>query len=272
MSSPTSFNTEERARKVRQLTQQAIQHALQSRWDEAVATNQELLRVVQRNTEVLNRLGKALFELGRYAEAKKSYSESLQIDPNNNIARKNLDRLALLGDQAAPDDHAAERIDPRLFIEEIGKTGVTNLVNLARREALAKLTAGDQVYLHVEGNALFVRNARGENLGQVEPILANRLIRFINGGNRYAAAITDATDGLVRIIIRETFQDPRQIGKVSFLSHGPGALPSSTGRDQSAREDEDTDDDDEEEGDEQEEEFDEAGDSAEESERGGDSE
>src|SRR5271166_5678960 len=90
MTSPTPINNEDRARLVRQLSQHCIQLALQSRWEEAVSANRELLKLVQRNPETLNRLGKAYSELGRYAEAKKAYGESLQIDANNNIARKNL--------------------------------------------------------------------------------------------------------------------------------------------------------------------------------------
>src|SRR5271165_291836 len=140
MTSPTPINNEDRARLVRQLSQHCIQLALQSRWEEAVGANQQLLKLVQRNPETLNRLGKAYSELGHYAQAKKAYTEALQIDANNNIARKNLDRLALLGDEAELDSsrRSAERIDPRLFIEEIGKTGVTVLVNPASRETLAR--------------------------------------------------------------------------------------------------------------------------------------
>jgi tetratricopeptide (TPR) repeat protein len=219
-------NNEERARIVRQLTQQAIQSALDSRWDDAVQMNRELLKIVQPNPETLNRLAKALSELGRYGEAKKTYSDSLQLDPDNTIARKNIDRLSLLGDESPVGEGTpGERIDPHLFIEELGKTGVTSLVNLAPPPVLAKVSAGDQVHLSVDGHALLVQNARGQTLGQVEPFLANRLIKFMAGGNQYVAAITELTEREVRIIIRETFQHPTQLGKVSFPALGAGSLP-----------------------------------------------
>jgi tetratricopeptide (TPR) repeat protein len=226
-------NNDERARVVRQLTQQAIRQALDNQWEEAVASNRELLKIVQRNSETLNRLGKALSELGRYDEAKKAYNESLQINPENAIARKNLDRLALLSEQGVqiPIGSSNERVDPRLFIEEIGKTGVTLLVNLAVREVLARLNAGDQVYPFADGHILFIRTSRGEIIGQVEPVLANRLIKFIQGGNQYTAAITEISDSQVRVIIRETYQHPSQIGKVSFPALGAGALPRADIRD-----------------------------------------
>jgi tetratricopeptide (TPR) repeat protein len=211
---------------VRQLTQQAIQSALESRWDDAVQMNRELLKIVQPNPETLNRLGKALSELGRYAEAKKTYGDALQLDPDNAIARKNIDRLSLLGDETPVGEGApGERIDPHLFIEELGKTGVTSLVNLAPPAVLAKVNAGDPMHLSVDGHALLVQNARGDTIGQVEPVLANRLTKFMAGGNQYAAAITELTEREVRIIIRETFQHPSQLGKVSFPALGAGSLP-----------------------------------------------
>lgn len=207
--------SEERARLHRQLTEQAIQLALQSHWEEAVAVNRQILAAAPRDVSALNRLGKALSETGSYAEARKAYKDTLELDPTNTIARKNLERLSLLSDEAAV-ARTAERIDPRLFIEETGKTGFTTLVDVAAAEVRARQTAGDQVYLHAEGSALYVRNAAGETLGRVEPRLANRLIKFMEGGNRYSAAITDLDDGNVRIIIRETFQHPSQLGRVSF--------------------------------------------------------
>jgi tetratricopeptide (TPR) repeat protein len=218
------FHSEEKIRLRRQLVDQAIKFALQSQWEEAVATNRTLLSQFPHDPEALNRLGKALSELGQYAEAKKAYAEALEINPANTIARKNLERLSHLGNEA--DNHiplgATERIDPRLFIEETGKTGFTKLVNIAAPEELAKLTSGDQVYFHVDGRTLHVRNARGEDIGQVEPRLANRLINFMEGGNQYAAAITDLNEHQVRIIVRETYQHPNMLGRVSFPAQGTG--------------------------------------------------
>jgi hypothetical protein len=207
--------SEERARAHRQLTEQAIQLALQSRWEEAVAVNRQILTTVPRDISALNRLGKGLSELGNYSEAKKAYSDALGLDPANTIARKNLERLALLSDEAAV-TRRAERIDPKIFIEETGKTGFTTLVDTAPADVLARQTAGEQVSLHIEERSLLVRNAAGETLGRVEARLANRLIKFMEGGNKYAAALTDLDGGFVRIIIREMFQDPSQLGRVSF--------------------------------------------------------
>lgn len=217
-----TYQPEEKARLRRELTEKAIKLALESNWEEAVEANQRLLSLNPRDLSTLNRLGKALSELGRYGEAKQAYADALEIDPTNNIARKNLERLTQLSDEAPTGRPSHERMDPRLFIEETGKTGFTNLVDLAPREVLARLTAGDQVYLYREGSLLYARNGAGDRIGRIEPRLASRLIKFMEGGNQYAAGITEVNDHLVRLIIRETFQSPTMFGRVSFPAQAGG--------------------------------------------------
>ncbi len=214
------MNPDDRARRIRTLTDLAIRMANESKWAEALAANQELIQITYHNSNILNRLGKAFSELGRISEAKQAYKDSLQYDPDNAIAKKNLERLALLKDEGAIDTVGGDKINPQLFIEEIGKTGRTNLITLASPETVARLAAGEQVNITVDGHSLLIKNGRNELIGQVEPILANRLINFINGGNQYAAAITEINDMQIRIIIRETFQHPSQLGKASFPSNG----------------------------------------------------
>jgi len=51
------------------------------------------------------------------------------------------------------------------------------------------------------------------------PRVANRLLELMANGNRYEAALTHVQDEDLRLIIRETFADPSNFGKVSF----PGA-------------------------------------------------
>jgi tetratricopeptide (TPR) repeat protein len=213
-------SAEEKARLKKQWTELAIQQALASQWEEAVITNRNILNLFPTEAEAYNRLGKAYSELGQYTEARQAYTQTLKYSPNNTIARKNLDRLALLQEEQVTTVAGVERIDPRLFIEETGKTGVTELINVAQGSALAKVGVGDRVQLHVSGHTIYVRNAAGEDIGQIEPRLANRLINFMEGGNRYAAAILSMEP--VRLIIREEYQHPQMFGKVSFPAQGGG--------------------------------------------------
>lgn len=216
-------SAEEKARQKKQWTELAIQQAQAGQWDEAVRTNQDILNLFPFEPDAYNRLGKAYNELGLYAEARRAYEQTLKYSPKNTIAKKNLDRLAQLTEEPvqAPIG-GAERIDPRLFIEETGKTGTTDLISVAPATVLARVGVGDRVQLHVSGHTITVRNAASEDIGQIEPYLANRLIKFMEGGNRYAAAILAMENGVVRLMIREEYQHPSMFGRVSFPSQGGG--------------------------------------------------
>lgn len=215
-------SADEKARLKKQWTDLAIKQAQSSQWDEAVLTNKNILQLFPTETEAYNRLGKAYSELGQYAEARDAYSQTLVYNPKNTIARKNLDRLALLPETALQARPVGGRIDPQLFIEEAGKTEMTQLINLPASSMLAQVAVGDRMHLHAIGHTIMVRNSAGEDIGQIEPRLANRLIRLLNGGNRYAAAILAAENSQVRLIIHEEYQHPSMFGQVSFPSHGGG--------------------------------------------------
>jgi len=102
-----------------------------------------------------------------------------------------------------------------MFIEETGKTGVTTLLR-PNMEIAARMTAGDQVDLVRENGTLVIKSIHEEFIGEVEPRLAQRLIKLMDSGNQYVAAISGLADNDVRVFIRETFQHASQAGKLSF--------------------------------------------------------
>ena len=205
----------EKLRKDRAKT--AVALAIRCRWDEAVEVNRAILADFPRDMESYNRLGKALSELGRNREAQESFRRALEVSPQNSIARKNLDRLLLLGDET-PRVVARSGATPHKFIEESGKTGLTPLLNLAPTEVLLKLAPGHLTQLESSDTSLRVTQPSGEYVGQVEPRLASRLIRLIKGGNRYEATVTSVGDQELTVMIREVFRHPSQAGTVSFPS------------------------------------------------------
>ena len=42
------------------------------------------------------------------------------------------------------------------------------------------------------------------------------MIKFLEGGNRYSGAVATCEGGAVKIIVRETYQDPKFFGRPSF--------------------------------------------------------
>jgi hypothetical protein len=207
---------EDKARLRRKASQEAISLAMQSRWQEAVTVNQSIIELFPTDIDAYNRLGRAFMELGELAKAKEAYSQGLKLDPNNAIAQKNLQRLSLLPASRVKVKEERREVSPDLFIGEMGKAGVVNLQNLAPAKVLARMAAGNQVYLKVKGQQLIVENEKKEYIGLVEPPHGFRLARLIDGGNKYAAAIVNIDNSTVRVIIREVFQHPSQIGRPSF--------------------------------------------------------
>ena len=200
-------------RQKRQLAEQAIAQAAESQWADAAETNQKLLELGA-DAEAENRLAKALWELGELGAAREHYQTALALDPTNRIAERNIDRLKVLlvaaGEKTVP---AAEgsKAPVSIFVEETGKTGFAFLTDLADPRQLAQVNPGDAVELTPEGNRL-IAISNGMRIGVVEPRVAARLLKLIADGNKYAAGVSSLGDKVVRIIIREIFQDPRNYG------------------------------------------------------------
>jgi predicted negative regulator of RcsB-dependent stress response len=219
----TLDETETINRQRRHLTDVAIGQATRGEWEAAVSTNQEILELGG-DTDAFNRLGKALAELGRHAEALEAYQGALARDATNRIAERNVGRLRVIaggGDGAAVGDGKQEKASASDFIEEMGKTGHAKLINLLPAKQLASLSAGDAVELVLEG-ALLVARVGDVEIGQVEPRIGSRLAKLMKAGNRYDAAITTVDRDEVRVIIHEAFAHPANFGKVSFPASATG--------------------------------------------------
>ncbi len=197
-------------------SKQAIALAMEGRWEEAIAANQGLIELFPNDVNAYNRLGRAYMEWGEYGRAEEAYRRAMDIDPYNMIAKRNLGRLSHLGEAAVGGHGDSDKVEPQQFVEETGKAGLVSLYDLASPKVLAQMSAGDKVYVKVNGGELQAENAHKERLGRVEPAHERRLMKLMDGGNRYSAAIVTATDEGVTIIIRETHQDPSQGGRSSF--------------------------------------------------------
>ena len=206
----------ERNRQKRLLVDQAVKHAMSNQWQQAIEVNKQLMELLPEEPDAWNRTGKALSELGQYAEARDAYQEALNRDPNNSIALKQVKRLALLAEAAPAGATTAAKVDPKLLIEETGKTGIFELVKPAGAKVLARMAPGDKVELAPDGNDVVVRDHTGTRLGLLPPKIAVRLIELMKGGNEYVAGVTTVGDRNLRVLIREMRQSPEMDGRVSF--------------------------------------------------------
>jgi hypothetical protein len=215
------YESEDRVRQRRAKSEQAINLASKNRWEEAAQVNREILEIFPNDVEAHNRLGKALTELGRYPEARDTYAQAVKLDPSNGIASKNLQRLTKLAEEGAR-AAAPSPVDPRLFIEESGKTTVTVLTEVSRSEAVSKLTAGDQLKIVVNGKEITLADSTGARIGRLEPKLEQHLLELLALGNQYSTFVTSASDQVVTIIVRETLRASAMGNRPSFR---PSAAP-----------------------------------------------
>ena len=196
-------------------TKIAVDSAMRSDWNKAIKINYDIIDRFPWDLEPYNRLGKALSEKGQNKKAIQAFQCALVISPNSPIAKKNINRLektSVLKASMA----VSVTISGRSFIEETGRTGVTKLVNIPRNFDVTDLIAGDSVDLISVERGMRILDIKGIEIGSIEPKLALRLKKLVDGGNTYSANITSAGEDGVTIIIRETYRHPSQSNKSSF--------------------------------------------------------
>lgn len=211
----------------RALVDRARRLAAEGDWSEAVDVNRQIIERAPKDADAYNRLGKALFELRRYRSAYEAYQKAIEIDPANVIAQRNVSRIEPLKD-TEEDGVVGTRprsIRPGIFIEEVGKTYVDDLVNVAESSVLTELSSGDQLTLQVQSDEVLAFDQAGQYIGQLEPRLARRIIELISLGNEYEVYVTSSTGGSARVIVRETFRHPDMGTRLSFPRQGKVAIP-----------------------------------------------
>ena len=206
---------EERVKPRSMFVEEAIQQALESRWSDALATNQALIERHGPDEDTYNRIGKALTELGRLDEALSAYSSALKLNQLNLIAQKNVRKLSVLVESKETVTASTQTIDVELFTEEPGKSALTVLTP-PRQAVTVAVAPGDTVELSVKGAQLQAKTARGVTLGEVEAKIARRLIPLMETGNRYTSAVARVDDQQIEIIVREIYQAPENTRATSF--------------------------------------------------------
>lgn len=198
---------EEKAKLRLEKSKEAIALTLEGKWERATHVNHDILKLYPEDIDALNRLGKALLQLGRYSEARSAFERAAENAPYNTISKKNLERLAHL-EETLPPPSEAKVITPGLFIEESGKSVITLLQEPGPRQILGKVASGDSVKLECRDRSLAVLTHHGEYLGRIEPKLGLRLMRLMKGGNRYGAALISVHRQEISVIMWETYRHP----------------------------------------------------------------
>ena len=213
--------SDSKGRTRKQIIEEARRAGIDGNWEVAIQLNQEMIDRSPRDANAYNRLGRALLEFRRVSAAYDAYSSALKIDPANMIARRNLQRLELLRHRRGAEDvsdQSRDSVIPRtsVFIEEVGKTWVDELVNPASMEELADIYSGEQLQLKYEQGRLIVYRNNGQRVGEVEARIAERINDMMSQGNLYEVYALGLSTASLRVILREVFRDPSVGGKISF--------------------------------------------------------
>ena len=219
------YRDDDDLRTLKSKTRDAIQLAMEGRWDDAAAVNRELLALSTDSLDACNRLGKALLELGDTKGARGAFEHSLRIAPTNAIARKNVDRLAGGVHGARP---AGAQLAPKMFIGDAGKSAQVALLACASDRDRPFISPGVPLELRCHRGTLAAYSQDGGYIGLVPPKIGRRLVCMMEAGNRYEAAVASSTAEVVRVVLRESYQHPSQRSKLSFPSAAaldPAAAP-----------------------------------------------
>lgn len=208
----------------RQMVEDARALALEGQWLDALSLNERIIERYPKDAEAQNRRGRALLALERYGAAAEAYTAALRADPANLIARRNLQRLESLRHLFPGDDKENEPAEtgaptlPRtgVFIEEVGKTWVDELVNPIPLEQLAEVLPAECLEAEVMGTRVIIKRQNGHRLGEIEAKTAERVAELVNGGNRYEVYSLGLSSSSLRVILREVFRDPSQATRISF--------------------------------------------------------
>ena len=200
----------------------AIGFALEQKWNEAIAENEQLLNQNPSDIETLNRLGFALMKKGYLKKAKAQYKKVLSIDSAHPIASKMLKRL-----EGATFDKQASMIstNPFIFLEEPGRTKMVTLCKLAGHKILFSLSPGQKVVLIPKRFTIEVRSTQKIYLGVLPDDLSYRLLPFIAGGNEYEAYVNHVEKNELSIFIKELKRGKKFRTTPSFISTNSNYTP-----------------------------------------------
>jgi tetratricopeptide (TPR) repeat protein len=202
------------------LHNQANNAAVAGDYKKAIALNEEIISKAPQEVDAFLRLGFAYLQIGPMEEAKKAYKKALKIEPMNQIARNNLDKIRILEKKGGDQDYSSSQkkvlLDPNLFLNIIGKTKEVSLVNIGQADVLANLKVGEKVILKGKKRRLEVRNKDGLYIGALPDDVSKRLIFFLDNQSDYAIFVKSASKNNVDVFVREEKKGRKVKEYISF--------------------------------------------------------
>jgi len=188
------------------LKKEAIEAAMSGNWHKGIKLNKKIITEAPDNLNSYLRLGFAHLQLGDLSNAKKAYLKALKIQPGNQIALNNLEKIKILknkSENALSKEKNQLYLDPNLFLNIPGKTKVVSLINLGQISILAKLKVGQKIYLKIKKRRVEARTETDEYIGALPDDISKRLILFLKAKTQYISFIKEVTKKNVDVFIKE---------------------------------------------------------------------
>lgn len=231
------------------IEQQAIDAAIASNWEQAIAFNKQIIAQDKNNLGAYLRLGFAQLQNNMLEDAGKAYRKALRLQPKHQLAVENLERIEILLKQKTGADKKKEKknLDPTIFLDMPGKTKTVQLSNLGQKQHLADLYIGEEMDMKNKKRKLEVRTMDGDYIGCLPDDISKRLSFFLENDSIYQTFIKEASLSRVLIFIKEVSKGDAVKGYISFpASNQPMMHPlqehENDGEDSSDDDDKDEDD------------------------------
>lgn len=202
------------------LSELAIDAALDCRWTDALKLNKKILKLDPQNVDGLARLARVYLEMGRINLAKKYYLEVIKVDPYNPIALKNLKIIRSFkpnGCQSVIHLNGGSKLSASLFLQEPGKTKIVNLLKVAEPQKLSQAYCGMPVEMIIKARKITIVDGYSNYLGILPDDISHHLVRLVRGGSKYALFIKSIRVNGLSVLIKETFRSKRFKNQPSFL-------------------------------------------------------
>lgn len=187
----------------------AIKDAKNGNWEDAISHNLQILELDDDNTNAMNRLGVAYTQVADIKKAKQIFSQVLEIDKNNKIAKKHLDKLNNNQSCIVPSFSRGH------FLEEPGKTKTVPLFRLAGKNVLEEISVGKECSLKIKSRYISVE-VDSTYVGALPEDISFRLTKLMKAGNKYMCLIRSCNTKECEVFLKETYQSAENRGTHSF--------------------------------------------------------
>ncbi len=183
------------------LDRQAVKATLEQRWDDVITLNTEILKLNPTDVHAKIRMGKAYLHLSQFPKAKKIFKEILELDPLNQIAKKNYEN-AKIG-KIVKENHSKTQI----IIKEPGTTSEHQFTITEPKITANSFNKGDELELKVLKKSVQVYATVKDKkirMGTLEAHTCEKLCAASENGAKLSALFINGEGKEIKILLKST--------------------------------------------------------------------